>query len=180
MKRRSFLQSLAAVPVAVAIAPHVAAASPAPLVLKGTAAGRMTSSNGGIVTLRNVKLAFPRLFEAGPRNTDFSPRYGATFTLRHGDADTAELIRTMCDVAESRWGKGVRFKTNLRDNGDFTTNSAMRPLVIDRDRTPLTAADDKLHPGCRVNASIQVFAAELGPHKRVGAQLRGVQFVSHG
>jgi hypothetical protein len=55
-----------------------------------------------------------------------------------------------------------------------------RPLVIDRNRDPLTAADGKPYSGCYVNVSIDVWAQDNKYGKRINAQLKGIQFVRDG
>ncbi|MGJ0626521.1 ssDNA-binding protein, partial [Xenorhabdus bovienii] len=54
-----------------------------------------------------------------------------------------------------------------------------RPLVIDCDRTPLTAQDGRPYSGCYVNATISIFAYDK-KGKGIGASLGGVQFLRDG
>ena len=176
--RRSFIKAALAVP-AVAVLPKLdvktlteAEVATLPHIHRGNPIGTT-------VNLRNVKLAFPRLFEAGPLNAPFKPRFSASFIVPPDHPDAATLHTAMREVAESRWGEKARYKTSVRDN-HVHASSMLHPCVIDRDRTALTALDgagDKLRPGCHVNAIVAVYAAELGPHKRVAVQLRGVQYV---
>uniref|UniRef100_UPI0025B91E9B ssDNA-binding protein n=1 Tax=Candidatus Symbiopectobacterium sp. TaxID=2816440 RepID=UPI0025B91E9B len=55
-----------------------------------------------------------------------------------------------------------------------------RPLVIDRDRSALTAADGKPYAGCYVNATIDIWAMDNNFGKRINASLGGVQFLCDG
>ncbi|MBE0435910.1 MAG: DUF2815 family protein, partial [Methylomicrobium sp.] len=55
-----------------------------------------------------------------------------------------------------------------------------RPLVIDKDKTPIVESDNKLYPGCYVNAIITLWAQNNNWGRRVNAGLQGVQFVADG
>jgi hypothetical protein len=59
-------------------------------------------------------------------------------------------------------------------------NSQTKPLVIDRDKTPLTESDGRPYAGCMVNAQIDVWAQDNSFGRRVNAQLAGVQFYKDG
>jgi hypothetical protein len=66
--------------------------------------------------------------------------------------------------------------------GNYYLNSGnlIRPLVLDSNKAPLTAADGKPYSGCYVNAMIEVWAQDNQHGKRVNASLLGVQFVRDG
>ncbi|MDR5772101.1 MULTISPECIES: ssDNA-binding protein [unclassified Caballeronia] len=55
-----------------------------------------------------------------------------------------------------------------------------RPIVIDRDKSPLTVADGKPYAGCYVNGTVEVWAQDNKYGKGIRATLRGVQFVKDG
>jgi hypothetical protein len=59
-------------------------------------------------------------------------------------------------------------------------SSSKRPTVIDRDKTPLTADDEKLYAGCYVNAVVDFWIQNNVYGKRLNANLYGVQFVKDG
>jgi hypothetical protein len=61
----------------------------------------------------------------------------------------------------------------------ISAKSTIRPLVIDRDRSPLAEEDGKPYAGCYVNASVEFFAYENSGNG-ISAQLAGVQFVRDG
>ena len=58
--------------------------------------------------------------------------------------------------------------------------NTVRPTVVDRDRSPLTAQDGKPYSGSYVNVIIDVWAQDNSYGKRINAQLQGVQFVRDG
>ena len=139
-----------------------------------------TQPHAPTVMLKNVRLSFPDILEPGLRGTSFKPRYSATFMLPPDHPSTAELRAVMHKVAESRWGAGARYETSLKD-GNVYASAILPPLLLDRDKTVFTAANNKLCPGAYVNAQVAVWASDrTGYLKRVCAQLRGVQFIRKG
>jgi hypothetical protein len=55
-----------------------------------------------------------------------------------------------------------------------------RPMVIDRDKSPLVQADGKPYSGCYVHATVDLWAQDNSFGKRINASLRGVQFAADG
>lgn len=55
-----------------------------------------------------------------------------------------------------------------------------RPLVFDRDKSPLSAKDGKPYAGCFVNATVEIWAQDNKFGKAIRATLRGVQFYRDG
>lgn len=151
--------------------------------------------------LNNVRLAFPVLFEAKTVNGEGKPAFSASFLIDPTDPQVKALNQAIEQVAREKWGakadavlKQMRAqdKVCLHD-GDLKANydgfpgnqyvsarSATRPLVIDKDRSPLAEADGKPYAGCYVNASIELWAQDNNYGKRVNAGLRGVQFLRDG
>jgi len=156
------------------------------------------------VKLNKVRLAFPTLFEPKAVNGEGEPRFSAAFPIEPGSANAKALAAAMAAVAKDKWGekapailkelkaKGrVCYKeTPLSKDGEVydgfedmhTVNASnkARPLVIDRDKAPLTAADGKPYGGCYVNASLELWAQDNGFGKRINATLKGVQFAEDG
>ena len=66
--------------------------------------------------------------------------------------------------------------------GNFfvTARNKSRPLVIDRDKSPLTEADGRPYSGSYVNVILDVWAQDNSWGKRVNATLKGVQFSKDG
>jgi len=154
------------------------------------------------VKLNNVRLAFPALFEAKTVNGEGTPAYGASFLIEPTDAATIKAINTAIDmVAAEKWGvKAASHVVLMRKtdkvalhDGDLkaqyagfagmlfvSSRSAARPIVLDKDKTPLTAQDGKPYGGCYVNATVELWAQDNKYGKRVNAQLLGVQFFADG
>lgn len=153
------------------------------------------------IQLRNVRLAFPDLWEARTFNGEGAEKYGATFLLAKDHPQIAELEAAFEAVAAERWEKkstAVLKALRAADNvclhdGDakadlagyagnyyLSARSSARPLVIDRDRSPLTKSDGKPYGGCYVNAILDIWPQDNGFGKRINAGLAGVQFVRDG
>lgn len=158
-----------------------------------------TSANpAGRLMLKNVRLAFPALFEPSSYG-DGDPAYSATLIM---DPAQAELVeKAIAGVARDKWGakadaqlKALRAsgKVCLRDGDEkadydgfegmmfIAARSKTRPTVVDGQRQPLTQSDGRIYAGCYVNASLEIWAQDNGYGKRVNATLRGVQFVRDG
>lgn len=157
----------------------------------------------GRMMLKNVRLAFPNLFEPATVNGEGDPKYGATLIIPADHPQLAEIRAKMIAVAKDKWGAKAADvfkmiekadKLALRD-GDtkpnydgfpgnmFVSASAQqsaRPTVIDANKSPLTPRDGKPYAGCYVNASLDFWAQDNKYGKRINAQLRGVQFVRDG
>lgn len=153
------------------------------------------------VKLQSVRLAFPQLFEAKTVNGEGEPAYSASFLLEPDHPAIAEIKAAMEQLGKEKWGakwpnvkKEIEGKdrTALHDGdtkADYTgfpgnyfisARNKTRPLVIDRDKSPLTTQDGKPYAGCYVNASIELWCQDNNFGKRINASLRGVQFLKDG
>lgn len=153
------------------------------------------------IKLDNVRLAFPQLFEAKTVNGEGEPAFSASFLMGPDHPAVMALNAAMDKVGSEKWGakwpnvkKEIVTKDRLAlHDGDTKADYAgfagmmfvsarnkSRPLVIDRDKSPLTAADGRPYAGCYVNASIELWAQDNNYGKRINASLRGVQFFKDG
>lgn len=151
--------------------------------------------------LNNVRLAFPALWVAQRVNGEGEPAFSAALLMEPNHPSIKELEKAFAVVAKEKWGakadavlKALRATDKLcLHDGDTKSNydgfpgnmfvsarSKVRPLVIDRDRTPLAQEDGKPYSGCYVNAQIELWAQDNKFGKRINAQLRGVQFFRDG
>lgn len=62
----------------------------------------------------------------------------------------------------------------------ISAKSKTRPLLIDRDKTPLVAADGKPYSGCHVNLQIEIWPQDNKFGKALRAELKALQFVRDG
>lgn len=158
----------------------------------------------GRILLKNVRLAFPNLFESKADDNGVL-KYSAAFILPVDHPQIAEIQAAMDAVGAAKWGdkwavtkKGLdkQDRLALHDGdikakydgyaGNFFINANAQenaaPTVIDRDRAPLSARSGRPYAGCFVNASLEFWAQKDHPKggSRVNAQLRGVQFYGDG
>lgn len=157
------------------------------------------------VKIANVRLAFASLFEAKTVGGEGEPRYSAAFPVEPGSANAKTLAAALTAVAKEKWGakadgilgelkkKGrVCYREEPLANGNgevydgfegmhaLNASNKARPLTLDRDKTPLTAADGKPYSGCYVNVSLELWAQDNQYGKRINATLKGVQFYKDG
>lgn len=158
------------------------------------------------VKLKDVRLAFPALFEAKAfAGGAGEARFGSAHPIVPGSENDKALAAAVNAVAKEKWGakadgilkdlisKGrVGYKKTPLANGEgevydgfenmHTVNASTktRPFVCDGQKNPLTAADGKPYAGCYVNALVEVWAQDNQYGKRINVQLKGVQFSKDG
>ena len=142
--------------------------------------------------LKNCRLSFPSLFEHATYQGQDLGKYEATFLIPK-DSDDAKAVQAAIkevgmEALGREWSKAKLCLID-GDNKDYAGYEGMfalkastkkRPIVIDKDKSALTAEDDKPYPGCYVNTSISVFAYTNNYGKFVQAQLNAVQFAKDG
>ncbi len=150
-----------------------------------------------IITLKNVRLSYPKLFVPEAIEAGKESKYSANFLLNKKEHATliAHIEKQIERVALTKFGKKVSLKRRpLRDGNDrqdtegygdevmfVTANDVRRPVVVNSDMTPLTKDDSRPYAGCIVNGRIRLFAYDHPTGgKGVSASLRGVQFVKDG
>lgn len=153
--------------------------------------------------LKNVRLSFPDLFEPRAFKAGDEPKYKATFLVPKGDPQVAEIEaaikQALVEFPKCGPKRADAVLNQIRHNpnkfnfqdGDtkeydgyegmmaFSAKNAARPLILDRDKTLLSAADGKPYAGCYVTASVEIFAYDSSGIG-VSATLKGVQFVRDG
>lgn len=156
------------------------------------------------VILKNVRLAFPKIFKAEQFQGTGETAFSASFLIdpQSQAIQVREIESAMAAVAKEKWGaKGDATlkllknsdKTCLHDGNDkvdtagyenmlyIAARSKKKPVIRDRDaKTDLTAEDGRPYGGCYVNAVVQLWAQDTGFGKRINAKLEGLQFVKDG
>ena len=154
------------------------------------------------LTLKDVRIAYAQgIFTARAAKPGDKEKYGAAFLFPANHPAVKEIAAATVRAAQAKWGakaddmlKQLKAADRLPvHNGDAKASSAgyegnlfvnagnaIRPTVVDRDRSPLTAADGRPYSGCYVNAIIEVWAQDNQHGKRINASLLGVQFVRDG
>lgn len=146
------------------------------------------------IKLSNVRLSFPSLF----RKAVFSgeeTKFEATFLIdKSSQADKIAEIDAAIKALVKDALKGAKLpadKVCLRDGDDvdyagyanhmsIKASTSKRPMVLDRDRSPLAEDDNRIYAGCHVNAIIELWAQNNQWGKRINANLLGVQFFKDG
>lgn len=156
-----------------------------------------TPRDPNVIALKNVRLSYPQLFTAKPPEEGKEPVFSASFLLdKKQHAGLIKEIEKLTErVALDAFKKKVALKRHpLRDGNEkdgkegygddvmfVSARSAKRPVVVDRDMSPLTKDDSRPYAGCFVNATVRLFAYDHKTGgKGVSASLRGVQFVKDG
>lgn len=150
------------------------------------------------ITIKNATLSYPHLFTASAYMPSQDAKYSASFLLDENDNQIAKINEAMLAAVEEKWpGKGkkmlesfdtrnkaVKLGSKARPDDEvyegkvvIATSNKSRPLVVNRDRSLLTADDGVIYAGCKVNAKIRFYAYD-NVSKGVSASLLGVQFVA--
>jgi hypothetical protein len=134
------------------------------------------------------------LFQPGSFGGESTGKYEATFVLdKKEHADAIKQIQTAADalMKEAFKGKIPADKVCLKDGDDMArpefegkmtikASTKKRPLVINRDKSPITEDDNIVYAGCYVNAIVSLWAQNNQYGKRINAQLDGEQFCRDG
>lgn len=145
------------------------------------------------IKLANVRLSFPSLFRHSVFGGESTGKYDATFILDKVEHKAAieQIKAAQSEMLAEKKLKVSADKLALKDGDDQGRDELMnkmtikastkkRPIVIDRDRTPLTEDDGRPYGGCHVNAIISLWVQDNSYGKRVNASLEGVQFYKDG
>lgn len=146
------------------------------------------------IKLNNVRLSFPSLFKKAVFNGD-ETKYEATLLInKESQADlVAKLKEGIAEKIKTDL-KGAKISADricLKDGDEISydgyeghysikASNNKRPMVIDKDKSPLTEDDDKIYAGCYVNVMIELWAQDNSWGKRVNCNLLGVQFAKDG
>jgi len=146
------------------------------------------------ITLQNVRLSFPSLFRKAVFGGD-ETKFEGTFLLdKTTHANAIKLIEAGIKAinADKHKGKALAAdKVCLKDgdtieydgyagNMSIKASSTKRPMVIGKDKTPLTEDDGKPYAGCYVNAVVELWGQKNQFGERVNANLLAVQFAKDG
>ena len=155
----------------------------------------------GRVTLENVRLAFFSGFEAKQVNGEGKPAFSTTALFPPTHPAVAKIKAAQLAVGNAKWGekapsvlKALAAADKLALHNGATKESydgfegmlfvscrsGQRPLILDRDKTPLTASDGKPYSGCYANVGVEFWAQDNQYGKRINTSLRWVQFVKDG
>lgn len=158
------------------------------------------------VTLRNVRLSFPAVFKPQAYG-DGNPAYGAKLIVEPNSANVEAIRKVIREAAKTQWGdkadaivkqltadkKSAWSEGPYRNkDGDVydgfegnyflsTRSEKLRPTALDRNKQPVTEADNVIYGGCYVDASVDIYMQDSPKWgRRINAVLRGVRFVRDG
>jgi len=159
---------------------------------------------GTKIKLSNVRLSYPVLFNARDYENDGRFAYSAKFAIVPGSANDKAIKAAIDAEAAAAWPKPGKAALKLEElsrdkraycyrDGKFSdyqeddrwllsSKRQMKdgkPLVIDRDKTPLVEADGRPYGGCFVNATVEIYAQSKG-NEGIRCSLLGVQFYADG
>ena len=145
------------------------------------------------IKIKNARLSFPSLFQHATFDGTSTDKYEATFILDKVEhADLIKQLQAQIDGHIKDLKKKLPADKICLKDGDeldrpefegkmtIKASTKKRPLVIDRDKSPITEDDNKVYAGCYVNGIISLWAQNNGYGKRVNAQLDGIQFCQDG
>ena len=144
--------------------------------------------------IAKTRLSFPSLFRTATFGEQDTGKYEATFVLdKEKHAEQIKQINAQMQtlMKDELKGKIASDKLCLKDGdesgrpefeGAYTLKASTkkRPVVINKDRAPLTEDDNVIYAGCYVNAIFSLWAQNNQYGKRINAQLDGVQFAADG
>jgi hypothetical protein len=159
------------------------------------------------IILKDVRLAFPDLFEAkgfvDPKTgKQGEPQFAATFLLDRSDPETRATIMAEEErIAKEKWGaKAPAILAEIRENNrgaikrgelkasydgfpgnDFiAANNKVRPTVVNRNGAPVAMSDGVVYAGCYGIGHVVLWAQDNAWGKRINANVTGFQFMRDG
>jgi len=144
------------------------------------------------IKLNNVRLSFASLFKKATFGGE-ETKFEGTFLIDKDDqVDTiAEINTAIAAMLKEKKAKLSPDRICFKDGDEIDydgyaghmsikASNAKRPIVIDRDKSPLVEDDGKPYSGCYVNAIVELWFQDNTWGKRVNANLLAVQFVRDG
>jgi hypothetical protein len=156
------------------------------------------------IIIKDVRLSYPTLFQAKEfKAGDGKPRWSAAFIIEPGSDNDNHIKAAIESEAKAVWGakapailKTVAGQSNKYCYNDGSTKAneeyqgkmvlathrstkLTRPLIIDRDKSPLTSDDSRPYGGCYVNAKVEIYC-QTGENTGVRASFSVIQFSRDG
>jgi co-chaperonin GroES (HSP10) len=144
------------------------------------------------IKLKNVRLSFASLFKKATFGGE-ETKYEGTFLIdKETQADQiAEINTAIAAIMKEKKAKLSPDRICFKDGDEIDydgyaghmsikASNAKRPIVIDRDKSPLTEDDGRPYSGCYVNAVLELWFQDNTWGKRVNANLLAVQFAKDG
>ena len=145
------------------------------------------------IILKNARLSFPSLFATEQYNGQDTGKFAATFLVPKDSKEAKAIKKAIKSAIELKFGKDApkKLKSCVKDGDEvdydgydgmmaIKANTKKRPVLLNKDKSPITEEDDILYAGCYVNVSLEVYGLDNQYGKRVSCQLNGIQFAKDG
>lgn len=154
------------------------------------------------IMVKNVRLAFPTIFDAKafPNSPDPTKYFSASFLMAPTHPQKKQLDDLIEELSKEKFGKAykailaaakLKGKVFLRDGNTkpeydgfegmwfISARNKIRPTLLDQQKNRVEEDSGILYGGCYVNVKIGTYAYTKGD-KGVGASLMGIQKVRDG
>ena len=155
------------------------------------------------IVIKNVRLSYPKLFEAAQFKGTGPARYEAQFMVEPDSEAHKKIEEAIAQVASDRFGgKATATLKKLRASkqtccyvaGEMTGREENEGLMVlstnrkekdgpvavfDADKTPIHVDNGRVYAGCYVNASVDLWAQD-GQYSGIRCTLVAVQFAKDG
>lgn len=160
-------------------------------------ASNIRFNEDGTILIKNVRGSYLHIFEKWGKDDEPREkwRYSGKFLLdktTHA-AEIKELQKYLTqkqdEMFKAKIGTANMFFRNGADSGKdeqencwviSASDSRRRPQVLDKDKSVITAEDDKVYSGCYVHVLIRPWKQANSFGKKINANLIGVQFARDG
>jgi hypothetical protein len=140
------------------------------------------------LTLPNVQISYPHLFQRQKMSDGQLGKYSASFTVKCSEKATMEKIESAIAHAisssnsKSASRKFCIIQESSADGLSIVIRTATNktPLVVDRRNNKLSESDNPIQTGAYVNASIMFYVQIVEGEPRLVCGLHGVQFLRAG
>ena len=138
------------------------------------------------------RLSFPALFE--PESFEGGPeKFAATLLIPKDSADAKAVWSALTALRQSAgWTKKLPADKIAPKDGDeyeyashhgnmvLKASNAARPVLVGRNKAPLSEGDGVLYSGCWVVGKVELWVQDNKWGKRINAKLHGVMFYEDG
>jgi hypothetical protein len=153
------------------------------------------------VILKDVRASFPELFEL--HEFKGTKSYRCTYLIEKGSENYTNVMTAIKTVAKEKWPEDFAKKLKLFEpqtnrypikDGDDTdyefqknhiiltavrSEKSGRPVVVDRNKSPLTSGDGKVYSGVRCNSTVDFWAQQDKENSGIRCALINWQFFKH-
>jgi hypothetical protein len=156
------------------------------------------------IIIKDVRLSYPTLFQAREfKAGDGKPRWSAAFIIEPGSDNDNHIKAAIESEAKAIWGAkaSATLKTVMGQSNKYCYNDGStkaneeyqgkmvlathrsakltRPVIIDKDKSPLIGDTNRPYGGCYVNAKVEIYC-QPGENSGVRASFSVIQFYKDG